>query len=308
LDFTFAHLSDVHLGPISHGDVWRNFALKRVLGGLSWGLKRRKLHSAAIARAMAEDIRAAKPDHVAFTGDLLNIAAHAEFSRGVSWLAGLGGGEDVSFTPGNHDAYVRVDHERGLSHFSTYMQGDMWRPEDKMAAGFPFIRLRRNIAFIGLNTAVPQKLFRAGGQLGRQQLTLLAADLKELRERGFYRVVMLHHPPLPGLCSARKALSDVVQMQEILLAEGAELVLHGHNHTRTFNTLETESGLAGVHGVPSASSSGSGKYPPSEWHHYAVARIKGRWRTIVTVRALDPATVVFKTAAEFELHGARAQV
>jgi 3',5'-cyclic AMP phosphodiesterase CpdA len=302
LEFTFAHLSDVHLGPISHGDIWRNFALKRLIGGLSWGLKRRKIHDAAVAMAVAQDIRKIKPDHVAFTGDLLNIAAHEEFRRGAQWLACLGDGPDVSFTPGNHDAYVRVAHEKGLSHFSAYMSGDMRRPEDKKTAGFPFIRLRRNVAFIGLNTAVPQTLYRAGGRLGPDQLALLKSDLLELKARGFYRVVMLHHPPLPGLATARKSLSDAFYMQEVLKAEGAELVLHGHNHRRMLNSLPSDHGPLAIHGVPSASASGMGKWPPAEWHHYSVDRSKGRWRTQVTVRTYDAATMVFNTGLEFELH------
>jgi 3',5'-cyclic AMP phosphodiesterase CpdA len=95
---------------------------------------------------------------------------------------------------------------------------------------FPYVRLRRNVALIGLSTAVPQPLHRASGILGPTQLDALEILLNDLRERGFARVVMIHHPPLPGLASSRKALIDAGQLRNVLEAQGAELVLHGHNH------------------------------------------------------------------------------
>ncbi|MGH6855151.1 MAG: metallophosphoesterase, partial [Aestuariivirga sp.] len=72
--FSLAHLSDVHLGPLPPGAAWRNFETKRLIGYLSWHLRRRKLHDPAVAAIVAEDIKAAAPDHIAFTGDMVNLA------------------------------------------------------------------------------------------------------------------------------------------------------------------------------------------------------------------------------------------
>ena len=87
---TLAHLSDVHLGPLPPGAAWENFALKRVVGTLNWKLRRHKLHDPAISSALVADIKAAAPDHVAFTGDLMNVSAYAEFPRAARWLQSFG--------------------------------------------------------------------------------------------------------------------------------------------------------------------------------------------------------------------------
>ncbi len=303
LEFTFAHFSDVHLGPLPSGAVWRDFALKRVLGGLSWGWRRHHIHVPQVADALVADVLAHTPDHVAFTGDLVNISAVAEFDRGAHWFAKVGSADHVSFTPGNHDAYVPVSYEDGLKKFAPYMTGDFRRGS---ATSFPFVRLRRNVASVGLNSAVPQSLTRAGGTLGPDQLRLLAQDLRDLKARGFFRVVMLHHPPFPGLAIERKALTDAPELADVLKLEGAELILHGHNHQDMFNMLS--SGDIPAHGVASASSCGRGHHAAATWHRYAIDRSKGKWRVNVTVRSYDPATRLFKTTREFVLHDATTRV
>ncbi len=69
-----------------------------------------------------------------------------------------------------------------------------------------YVRLRRNVALIGVSSAVPQPLHRASGILGPTQIERsLGLILHDLRERGYARVVMIHHPPLPGLAKPAKA-------------------------------------------------------------------------------------------------------
>ena len=149
------------------------------------------------------------PDHICFTGDLVNIAAKAEFRRGLQWLKTVGTPENLTMVPGNHDAYVHVAHETGLGLLNPYMEGD-GASSDHI---FPFVRLRRNVAIIGVSSALPQSLNRAGGTLGKEQRNALATRLADLGARGFYRLVMIHHPPLPGLTPARRALTDASELQ-----------------------------------------------------------------------------------------------
>ena len=87
--FTLAHLSDLHLGPLPRADSWRDYLGKRALGKISWHRRRRFLHDPAIAMAMVADIKAHAPDHVALTGDLINIALKQEFVHAAEWLQGL---------------------------------------------------------------------------------------------------------------------------------------------------------------------------------------------------------------------------
>lgn len=285
---TLAHLSDIHLGPLPESVAWKDFALKRVIGTLSWKLKRHKLHDPAIAEAIVKDIKAAAPDHVAFTGDLLNVSAHAEFRLAADWMENFGDPQWISFVPGNHDAYVPVKWEQGLGHLAPYMTGDMAVPSTQLTSIFPYVRLRRNLAMIGLNSAAPQSLIRASGSVGLKQLQTLSKLLPDLKAKGYYRAVMIHHPPLPGLAPPRKALSDAADLRDVLRDGGAELVLHGHNHHPMVTVLESREGKIPIVGVPSASMNGGSHYEPAAWNLYEITRNQGKWETQVSVRSWDP--------------------
>ena len=261
----------MHLGPLSPHDVFAQFKLKRLIGGLSW-LSRRKIHLPKIADVMLIDIAAAKPDHIAFTGDLANIAAPNEFKRARAWLEKAGSPDFLSFTPGNHDAYVPLSHDHGLAYWQPWFLGDNKKPNQ-----FPYVRLRRNIALIGLSTARPQNLVTARGTLGETQRNALRAVLQDMRLKGFCRVVMIHHPPAPGLASPARALTDAAELAEILEEEGAELVIHGHNHRAMLNTLDGKTGKIPLVGVAPASSSGH-HGEPAQWNMYLIARSKGQWQ------------------------------
>jgi 3',5'-cyclic AMP phosphodiesterase CpdA len=288
LALTLAHLSDVHLGPLPESAAWKDFALKRVIGTLSWKLRRHKLHDPAIAEAIVKDIKATAPDHVAFTGDLLNVSAHAEFLRAADWMESFGDPAWISFVPGNHDAYVPVRWEQGLGHLAPYLTGDMAVPSTQLTSIFPYVRLRRNLAMIGLNSAAPQSLTRASGSVGPEQLQALSKLLHDLKAKGYYRAVMIHHPPLPGLAPPRKALSDAAGLRDVLRDGGAELVLHGHNHHPIVTVLDGREGKIPIVGVPSASMNGDSHYEPAAWNLYEITRNQGKWATQVSVRSWDP--------------------
>jgi 3',5'-cyclic AMP phosphodiesterase CpdA len=303
--FRLAHLSDLHLGPLPRGAAFADFALKRLIGAVSWSANRRKLHLPEIAGKLAADILAEAPDHIAFTGDAVNISAHAEFPRAARWMAMLGDGKQMTFVPGNHDAYVEVPWANGLAHMAPWMAGEMRLlgtvTSSRLAIPFPFVRLRKNVALVGLSTAVPQNLRRAGGMLGHEQLAALATTLRDLRERGFARIVLIHHPPFPGLAIARKALTDAAALRDVIAAEGAELILHGHNHRHMVNALTTRFGTAHAIGVPSASMAGAHGHTPAAWNLYGIERADGRWAVTLRSRVYDPATGIFAWGPEMPL-------
>jgi 3',5'-cyclic AMP phosphodiesterase CpdA len=303
--FTLAHFSDVHLGPLPRGAAWRDFALKRPVGYLSWRLNRHRLYFPAIADAIAADIVAAAPDHVALTGDIVNISARDEFPAAARWLKRFGAPKHLSFVPGNHDTYVRFGWEHGLGHLAPYMTGDMrvdqTQTNPQIACPFPFVRLRKNVALIGLCSALPQPLHKAAGRLGELQLDSAARLLRDLRERGYYRCVLIHHPPLPGLAPPRKALADAARFRDILAAEGAELVLHGHNHAHSLVPLPSPFGTVNVVGVPSASMGETQHHEPAAWYRYAITRQNGCWHTGLTIRAWNPESRSVRTTSEFAL-------
>jgi 3',5'-cyclic AMP phosphodiesterase CpdA len=280
MSFVLAHFSDVHLGPVHFSEVFSDFSPKRILGGLSW-LNRRGHHRPQIANALRDDIHNFTPDHIAFTGDLVNLASTGEFKRGLDWLKTVEQGELLTFVPGNHDDYVARDFPTGLSQFADYQSLAAPQPTSHATYrdAFPFVRLRRNVAVIGVNSSLPQGLTSAAGTIGEKQMALIADRLQDLGRRGFYRAVMIHHPPLPGLTKERKALTDAAALADVFKKHGVELVLHGHNHIDMVTKLETSSGIAKIIGVPSASMEIGKHYPPAQWNRYFISRGKGQWQT-----------------------------
>ena len=302
--FKLAHLSDVHLPPLPR-PRFSELLGKRLIGLASWQFRRRAIHCASVLQAVRNDIISHNPDHVAFTGDLINIALPGEFKNGARWLSGLGAGGRITFVPGNHDAYVKFPWQNGMGLWAHYMTGDLQMAGPRGAGGlaspFPFVRQRRNFALIGVSSGVPAPWNKATGELGNRQLQALKIILADLRQRGFCRIVLIHHPPLPGQAIARKALLDAPQLGDILAAEGAEFVLHGHNHEHMHKQLTCTTGIAHVLGVPSASARQTRKKPAAAWYLHHLTRRDGRWLSDVTVRAFDPASKTMVTRTQFSL-------
>src|SRR5262245_66208897 len=97
--FTLAHLSDPHL-PMPRAGVL-DLVGKRATGYVNWWRRRVHLHLPQALAGIVADIKERKPDHIALTGDLVNISLPTEFSRAAEWLAVLGRPRDVTGNPGN---------------------------------------------------------------------------------------------------------------------------------------------------------------------------------------------------------------
>ena len=81
--FVLAHLSDPHLAPLPRPRAWE-LAGKRALGFANWLRRRREHHRAEVLDTIIRDLNGVKPDHVALTGDLVNIALDREFAGAYS--------------------------------------------------------------------------------------------------------------------------------------------------------------------------------------------------------------------------------
>ncbi len=252
--FTLAHLSDVHLGPLPRF-AFRYWNTKRVLGYLNWHRGRKFGHVRPVLDRLVADLKAQTPDHIAVSGDLVNIGLPGEYIAAERWLTELGSPNGVTVVPGNHDIYTHLTDDPGYRRWAPYMTpnsaGAGFSPPGH--DGFPFVRCFDAVALIGLNSAVPTRPFYAGGRLGPDQWAAAAKVLAELGAKGFHRVVLIHHPPLPGLASPPKALEDAVALDSVLKLQGAELVLYGHNHRSKTVAINGPQGRGHVVGVPSAS-------------------------------------------------------
>lgn len=285
--FTLAHLSDPHLAPLPTPKV-RELANKRLLGYLNWLRSRKAIHARPVLDAIVKDMLARSPDHIAVGGDLTNLALPREFTGALAWLESLGGPERVSVVPGNHDAYVRAEWKSSAGLWDAYMRTNAAR-RDKTTAGaggFPYVRHFGRVSLIALNTGAPTPPFFASGRLEGGQLEALGGILAELGEKKHFRIVLIHHPPLPGLAGWRRALRGAAELQELLTARGAELVLYGHNHTQAINVLPGAAGSIPVIGAPSASSSRLGANRAARYNLFAIRHDANRWRCEMTGRGL----------------------
>jgi 3',5'-cyclic AMP phosphodiesterase CpdA len=278
--FRLAHFSDPHLPSSWMPGTARELVSKRALSRLAWQRKHRQ-HDPAVLAALTADVGAWRPDHIALTGDLTNFSTPEEFARARSWLETLGAADQVTVSPGNHDALVA----RGLAERFAGL-----RPwfGDAEGEDFPYVRRRGPIALINLSTAVPTPPALATGALGAAQLGRLAGALDAAAQAGLIRVVTLHHPPATGVVSRRKALDDAAALRAVLRARGAELVLHGHAHEAVFGAIDGPRGPIPVLGAPSASCPG-GRHAPAGWHAIDIEPGADGARIRVTARGLDPA-------------------
>lgn len=257
---------------------------KRALGWLSWHLRRRRRYRPAVLEALLADLAHTAPDQLAITGDLTQIALEHEFRDAAAWLARLGPPARVCAIPGNHDAYVRVPRERGFQHWSAYLASDPGEGE-----AYPSVRVRGEIALVGVCTAQPTPPFAATGRVGAEQLARLDGVLERLGRASLCRIVLIHHPPVAGLTSRRRSLRDAGAFGEVLRRRGAELVLHGHLHRTTLATLPGPEHPIPVAGVPSASHAGPDPARCAAYHLYQIERATRGFSIHRRVRAWDPA-------------------
>jgi 3',5'-cyclic AMP phosphodiesterase CpdA len=284
--FLLAHLSDPHLGPLP-APRWRELLGKRATGFANWWRKRHLIHRREVLARVVADLKAQAPDHIAVTGDLVNISLAAEYAPARAWLASLGTSRDVTLVPGNHDIYVRGAALHSRRHWGDYMRADEGERTND-AAAFPFVRRRGALTLIGLSSAVPTAPFLATGRLGAAQIERLGAVLERCAGEGLFRVVLIHHPPLSKPKRHLKRLIDGAALRAVLARHGAELVIHGHDHEHSLIELPGPQRPIPVMGVPSASAAPPGEHDAAGYNLYRIDGRLGSWRCEAIARGLAP--------------------
>jgi 3',5'-cyclic AMP phosphodiesterase CpdA len=290
--FRLAHLSDPHLGPLPIASV-RELASKRMIGFVNWHRNRAVMMHGDLVLRLTEAVRDAAPDHIAVTGDLVNIALQAELEPARLFLETLGDGPDVTVVPGNHDAYVPGALARASVSWCKYMVGD----HDYHAPSWPTVRKRGPVALIGVSTARASAPFMATGHVSVPQATLLDEALEAAGHEGLFRVVMIHHPPIRGSTNWHKRLIGGSRVRAAIRTRGAELVLHGHTHLATRMEVDGPDGPVPVIGVPSASQTPGGKMPGAGFNLFDVEADGDAWSVSLTERR------ILKASGDFEVVG-----
>ena len=275
--FRLAHLSDIHMGPLPKVRR-RELMSKRITGYINWQRSRAKSMGGDVLKGLVDHIHGAAPDHIAVTGDLVNLALDAEVILARTWLGTVGEPRDVSVVPGNHDAYVPGALERIRTAWQPYMTGDDHRAGP---ATFPYLRRREKdgvpVALIGVNSGRATAPFMSTGSFRSQQRKLTAALLTTNRDA--FRVVMIHHPPAKDATSYSKRLVGSSSFRRMIAETGADLVLHGHTHLATQDEIAGPDGPVPVIGVASASAGtkpGSSK-PAARYNLFHIGGERGAW-------------------------------
>lgn len=318
-EIRFAHLSDWHATTLVGGGR-ALLGAKRLSGWASWGLRRRAHHSPSVLAAAFRDVQSQDVDRILVTGDLTHISLEQEFRAAALQLQALGTPEKVFLIPGNHDCYVPIPLACSWDLWSPYLSG--MRPSDldpelggclapaREATGaprhqdYPTLRVQGRLATIGLCSAIPTPIFRAGGRLGAPQLDRLERLLNVLRDRNLCRVVMIHHPVSEKGEPARRALWDGEALRQVLARAGAELVIHGHKHRRRKAMLVGPAGEIPAIGVPSSSEIGSQPEKRAQYHIYTLRSQRSNhdsesgFQIDAEIRGYDAATDEFQHVDE----------
>lgn len=268
--FTLAHVSDWHATDPRGAGVTPLLG-KRFFGWLSWKIRRGQAHRPEILSALTEDLDRQGPDHIAVTGDLTHIGLPQEFTESARQLRDLAEPAQISLVPGNHDIYVPVAPAESWDRWAPFMVSD-GAPSTHAPgiAEFPTLRIRGDVAVVGVCSAVSTPWFQASGRIGPAQMARLESLLSELEERDLFRVVLIHHPPLDYDRSSRRRLLDASRLREALSRVGAELVLHGHRHRTRIQRLPGPHGPIPVVGARSSTDVGEREEKRAQYHLYRI--------------------------------------
>lgn len=283
--FRLAHLSDIHIGPLPNVEFYQ-LVSKRAIGYVNWHRNRRHLLQDNVLATIVADMKAAAPEHVAVTGDLVNLALDEEIEVARLWLQTLGDPSDVSVVPGNHDAYVPGAFGKACRSWGPWMSGD-GQTVPVARTTFPYLRVRGNVALIGCTSASATAPFMAHGYFREGQGERLGRILQETARRGLFRIVMIHHPPVRNAVAQHKRLFGITRFQHLVRWHGAELVLHGHSHLPSLHWIEGPEGCnVPVVGVAAAGHATGGSKPAAQYNLIEIDGKVERWTIRLTRRGL----------------------
>lgn len=240
----FALISDVHVFDgkgLWSEDVMDFVNMKRLLGLTNILVRRGPgKYSVDVLRKALADMKGEGVDHLVCAGDVTNLAMEAEFAKAAEVFGDFGPAESMTFCPGNHDIYVTAQRDGTL--FQKYL-GQYCRSDVALASpradGFPVLQLRGGVAFLALNTGIPNT---AAGQAGEAQWRA-ANDLMrspaaaELLRASRFRVLVQHHPAqepaVRGTPRSRQVghgYRDWRELGTFASEHSFDLVVHGHLH------------------------------------------------------------------------------
>jgi 3',5'-cyclic AMP phosphodiesterase CpdA len=270
---TLAHISDIHLAPLPPVR-WSELLNKRITGYLNWRFRRQATLSGDGLTNLVRHLREQSPDFTAVTGDLVNLGLEPEANTAYNWLQTVGPPDNVCVSPGNHDSYVKPSFGFNNDRWGHYMRG-----ETLDAAQFPFVRRIGDVAVISCTSSVPSGVGLALGRFEPDQAQRLGRILELTGDAGYFRVILIHHPPNLEARHARLGLYGAKLLRAEVAKHGAELILHGHTHKSTIYAVPGLNGdvpVVGVAAAGAAQSEDSG-VDPARYNLFKIERLGSAW-------------------------------
>lgn len=171
--------------------------------------------------AVAEAIRAERPDALVCTGDLTQRAKHSEYRAAAEWFEGLG--VPVVLEAGNHDMPYYNLFERFT---------DPYRRFRRLNARVGGVFESEDVVLVSLKSTVrAQARFPwSDGIVTRSALARTVAELEELRDDPRHVIVTAHHPLLGPKEAWGNPTIGGNRAFAALAAAGADAILTGHVH------------------------------------------------------------------------------
>lgn len=174
--------------------------------------------------------RSLSPDLCVVSGDLTQRARVDQFEAARAFLELLP--QPVLIVPGNHDMPLWNLPVRLFAPFARYQRA--LGPQTE-----PLVRLPDAVVQ-GVNTANP--LVWKAGRLHSASLRRLATSFASA-PAGHWRVVVMHHAPVPAADGTPADIADPEGTLAALARVGADIVLSGHTHMPHTGFAETAAGV-----------------------------------------------------------------
>lgn len=223
-----AHLSDLHLLPDGALNL-TSLLGRRLFGAANLVLLRHRVHSTEVVRAAVDAVVGQEVDHAVITGDLTNLALEPEFALAREVVDPLGGFNELTVVPGNHDYYA-PDAVRALR-FEKWFGHTLWS-NGVGENQWPVVKDLGSVVLVAVRSATSPLPMCAHGRVGREQAEAAAQAVTRARADGKDTVVFFHHNlhRRPVAAEVTGRLLDKGLVSDVLARSGATLVLHGHDH------------------------------------------------------------------------------
>lgn len=245
-----------------------------------------------------DELRGFKPDHLAITGDLVNLATPREIISARAWLKNNCDKYHTSLVPGNHDAYVPGAFKSATDAWRPWISGNDTRLNDQ----FPYMKALGPVAIIGFSTSNATLPFRATGKFTNAQAVIGKKLLAKAKKDGLFRVILIHHPPYHNATHPMKKMIGIDRFQEMISESGAELILHGHTHLNTIQKIEVPNGSAKTVGISSASQTAGDKKPVAGFNLFDIENHTDGWKCIHRRYAVQSPIIAANLIEENQLY------